>query len=151
VSQPDCFICRKHHGAEPVPGGPIYQDEYVLASHADVPAEGRAYMGWCFVEPRRHICALGDLSDAEAGAVGRLVACLSRALQAELRAEHVYAFVLGDRVPHLHVHLIARHPGAPREYWGTHVDEWPDAPRGDEAEVAALVGRLRARLEAESG
>jgi diadenosine tetraphosphate (Ap4A) HIT family hydrolase len=146
VSQADCFVCRKHRGEEPVVGGPIYQDELVLASHAAVPAEGRAYLGWCFVEPRRHVGALGDLSDAEAGAVGRLVARLSRALQAELQAEHVYAFVLGDRVPHLHVHLIVRHPGAPREYWGTHVDEWPDAPRGDGAEVAALVARLRARL-----
>ena len=71
---------------------------------------------------------------------------LSRALEAELNAEHVYAFVLGHHVPHLHVHVIARHPGAPREYWGFKVDEWPDAPHGGVDEVAALVVRLRARL-----
>jgi histidine triad (HIT) family protein len=64
----------------------------------------------------------------------------------QLNAEHVYVFVLGDRVPHRHVHLIVRHPGAPQEYWGVRVDEWPEAPHGDEVEIAALVARLRAHL-----
>lgn len=73
---------------------------------------------------------------------------MSGAIKAELDAEHVYAFVLGDRVPHLHVHLIVRHPGAPKEYWGVRVDEWPDAPKGDEAEIAGLVARLGQQLEA---
>ena len=60
--------------------------------------------------------------------------------------EHVYAFVLGDGVPHLHVHVIGRNPGPPRSYWGPRVDEWPDAPRGDEDEIAALAERLRVYL-----
>jgi histidine triad (HIT) family protein len=145
----DCFVCRKHRGQEPVPGGPIYQDALTHVSHAVLGQEDRAYLGWCLVEPRRHVPGLGDLSDEEAQAIGRLVARLSRALQAELHAEKVYAFVLGDRVPHLHVHLVPRHPGAPREFWGVHVDEWPEAPRGDEREIEALVTRLRARLREE--
>jgi diadenosine tetraphosphate (Ap4A) HIT family hydrolase len=73
---------------------------------------------------------------------------LSHALKTELGAAHVYAFVLGDRVHHLHVHLIARHPDAPEEYWGVRVDEWQDAPMGDEVEIAALVGRLKTRVSA---
>ncbi len=146
-----CFVCRKHQGEEVVPGGPIYQDDLVYASHA-APLEGdQAYLGWCLVEPRRHAPGLADLTDEEARAVGLLVARLSRALKAELQAEHVYAFVLGHHVDHLHVHLVARHPGTPREYWGGRVDEWPDAPKGDEAQIAALVARLRARLEAYAG
>ncbi|MFQ5342437.1 MAG: HIT family protein [Anaerolineae bacterium] len=145
-----CFVCRKHQGEEPVPGGPIYEDDLVYASHQAVPAEGCAYLGYCFVDLRRHAPGLADLTDAEAQAVGRLVAHLSRALKAELHAENVYAFVVGDRVPHLHIHLIPRHPGAPQEYCGVRVDEWPDAPRGDEAEVTALVNRLRLRLQREA-
>ena len=141
-----CTICRKQRGQEPVPGGAIYQDGLVYASHAWPGADGRAYLGWCVVETRRHAPGLADLTDAEGQAIGRLAARLSRALQAELQAEHVYAFVLGDGVPHLHVHLIPRHPGAPRAYWGVHVDEWPAAPRGDEGEIAALCARLRDRL-----
>ncbi len=146
--QDDCFVCRKHRGQVTVPGGPIYADDLLYASHKAAPEGGREYLGWCFAEPRRHIPGLGDLSDAEGAALGKLVAHLSRALKDELNAEHVYAFVLGDHVPHLHVHVIVRHPGAPQEYWGVRVDEWPDAPAGDPAEIAELVARLRQRLEA---
>lgn len=130
-----------------MPGGPIYEDGLLYASHQAPPRDGRAYLGYCFVDLRRHAPRLADLTDAEAGAIGRLIARLSHALKAELHAENVYAFVVGDRVPHLHVHLIPRHPGAPQEYRGVRVDEWPDALRGDEAEVAALVNRLRLRLQ----
>jgi histidine triad (HIT) family protein len=142
----DCFVCRKHRGQEPVPGGPIYQDDLLFVSHIAPPPGGEAYLGWCFVEPRRHVPGLADLTDEEAAALGRLVARLSRALQTELDAEHVYAFVLGDAVPHLHVHVVARHRGAPREYWGVHVDEWPGAPTADVAGIGAWVARWRARL-----
>ena len=146
----DCFVCRKHRGEEAAPGGPIYRDAVVYASHKAPPPHGRVYLGWCFVETRRHAWSLADLTDEEAQALGRLVVRLSRALKTELGAEHVYAFVLGDRVRHLHVHLIARHPGAPQEYWGVHVDEWPDAPKADEAEIAAVVARLRTSILSES-
>lgn len=71
----------------------------------------------------------------------------SRALRDVARAEHVYAAVIGDRLPHLHVHLLPRYPGTPREYWWDGVDEWPDARRGQEPEIAMLVRDLRAYLD----
>jgi histidine triad (HIT) family protein len=148
TEETDCFVCRKHRGEEPMPGGPIYRDALIVASHKAPPPDGRAYLGWCFVEPLRHAPGLADLTDAEAKGVGRMAARLSHVLKTELGAEHVYAFVLGDRVHHLHVHLIARHPGTPEEYWGVRVDEWQDAPMGDEVAIAALVVRLKARLSA---
>jgi histidine triad (HIT) family protein len=51
------------------------------------------------------------------------VARTARALKAVVGAEHVYSFVLGHHVPHLHIHVLPRYPGAPREFWGTRVDE----------------------------
>ena len=110
------------------------------------PGQSTAYLGYLFAEPRRHAPGLADLTDAEAQAIGLLVARLSRALVASEGAEHVYAFVLGDGVPHLHVHLVPRYPGAPRRYWGVHVDEWPEAPRGGAPDIAALCARLRGKL-----
>ena len=142
----DCFICRKHRGEEPLPGGLIYSDRLLFASHAALQKGGKVYLGWCVIEPVRHVEGLGDLTDAEAEALGRLAARLSRTLKEELQAEHIYAFVLGHHVPHLHLHLIARYAGTPREYWGVNIDEWPDAPKGDEVKISALVGRLRTRL-----
>jgi hypothetical protein len=42
--------------------------------------------------------------------------------------------------------VAARYPGTPREYWGVRVDEWPEAPRGDEQAIADVAARLRSHL-----
>jgi hypothetical protein len=51
-----------------------------------------------------------------------------------------------DHIPHHHVHVLARYPDTPAEYRGTRVVEWPEAPRGGEAEIADLCRRLRMAL-----
>jgi histidine triad (HIT) family protein len=71
----------------------------------------------------------------------------SRALREAAGADHVYAAVIGDAVPHLHVHLLPRFPGTPREYWWQRVDEWREARRGTEQEVGGFVGELRGYLD----
>jgi diadenosine tetraphosphate (Ap4A) HIT family hydrolase len=126
----------------------VWEDELVVATHriltnskGDTVQE--VYLGHLFVEPRRHAAELADLTDAEASAVGVASVRLSRGLISVLPAEHVYAAIVGDEVPHLHLHLLPRYFGTPREYWWDRVDEWPDAPRGDEQAVAELVERLR--------
>jgi histidine triad (HIT) family protein len=113
----DCFVCRKHRGEIVIPGGTIYEDALVYAGHVQIREENAdAYLGHLMVEPKRHAPGLADLTDTEAQALGLLVARLSRALKTSEVAEHVYAFVLGDHVAHLHIHLVPRYPGAPREY-----------------------------------
>ncbi len=136
-----------------MPGGPVAEDDLVLVSHAVTPEalgrEGtRAYLGHLIVEPRRHAPGLADLTDMEARSVGLWSTLASRALRDVAGAEHVYAAVIGDAVPHLHVQLTPRFPGTPREYWWTRVKEWPDARRGDAAEIAVLVRKLHAYLAA---
>lgn len=136
-----------------MPGGPVAEDELVLVSHIGSPdALGRegstAYLGHLLVEPLRHAPGLADLTDAEARAVGWWCTRASRALRDVSGAEHVYAAVFGDGVPHLHVHLLPRFPGTPREYWGTHVNKWPQARRGKAAEIGVLVQELRGYLAA---
>ncbi len=138
-----------------VPGGPVGEDELVMVSHAGPWPPGVSsepvYLGHLFVEPRRHAAGLADLTDAEARAVGWWCTRASRALREAAGAEHVYAMVIGDGVPHLHVHLQARYPGAPREYrWGQ-VTRWPDAPRGLVPQITEFVRDLRAYLDQEAG
>jgi histidine triad (HIT) family protein len=139
----DCPICRKHEGIGPVAGEPLYADDLVLAFHAPVETV-RGYLGYVFAEMRRHVRGLADRTDEEACAEARLVSRLARALEAE-GADHVYAFCF-DHVPHHHVHVVARYPGTPREFWGLQIDEWDGAPRGDAGQVAAFCARLRAAL-----
>lgn len=134
----DCLICDKHAQADP--GIEVWRDELVCVGH--LPATPTAYLGHLFVEPLAHRPGLADLSPEQGAAVGLAMQRTSAAMRAAGH-DHVYAFVYGDRVPHLHVHLIGRYPGAPEEYRGTRVDEWPDAPRGDQAAVAGYVERLR--------
>lgn len=129
-----------------VPGGPIFEDADLLVKHLPPDETGRAYLGYLILETRRHARDLGDLTDSEAQKVGLWMMRISRDLRTVLGADHVYAFVLGDHVPQFHVHIVARHPGTPAEYYGVRIADWPGAPRGDEAAIADLVAKLRVRL-----
>ena len=88
------------------------------------------YLGYYMIESRRHFKGFYEATEDEAKALGLAQRALSKAIKKALDCEHVYFFVLGDGVPHLHIHVIAKYHDAPREYWGPKVDEWPDAPRG---------------------
>lgn len=146
-ADPDCFICRKHRGEVLLPGGAIAQDDKIYVCHAQIrPGQSTAYLGYLMLEPKRHAPGLEHLDDHEAQVLGSWMARLSRALVATEGADHVYAFVIGDAVPHVHVHIVARYPGAPAEYRGPRVDEWPEAPRGGPAEIEAVCARLRSWL-----
>jgi len=148
----DCFVCRKHRGEVAIPGGVIFETDLISISHAPLWGEEKAhYVGHVFVEPKRHVAELADLTEAEAQAIGLYTSRVARALIHTAGMEHIYTFVLGDYVPHVHVHVIGRYPGAPREYWGPKVDEWPDAPRGNAAQLAQVATRLRAFLHAHYG
>lgn len=125
-------------------GGVVYQDDLVYSSHAQHSGgESQYYLGHLMLGTRRHVPGLANLTPDEASAIGLWSSRLAWSLMVTESAEHVYSFVLGHHVPHLHIHLVPRYPGAPREYWGTKTDEWPQAPRGTDADVEALSSRIR--------
>lgn len=137
-----CYVCDKHRSGD----GVISGDELMVIAHVlpDAPgATGRVYLGHLVVEPRRHVGGLADLTTAEAAALGQWAVKGAQAL----KAEHVYSSVVGHQVDHLHLHLVPRYAGTPREYWWPRLDEWPDAPLGDRADVTRLVDDIRARLD----
>jgi diadenosine tetraphosphate (Ap4A) HIT family hydrolase len=143
----DCIICRKHRGEIHIPGGAVYEDDLVYAGHSAIPdGENRTYLGIFFVEPKRHVPGLAELTEDEAQRSGLLVTQLSKALKESEGAEHIYLFVMGHHVAHLHIWVVPRYPGTPRKYWGIRVDEWPGAPKGGAAEIEELCDRVRAVL-----
>jgi histidine triad (HIT) family protein len=144
----DCFVCRQHRGEELVPGGSIYEDDLVYVGHAYHPERNpEPYLGHVLVEPKRHAFGFADLTEEEAAAVGVTITRVSRAVRESEGAEHVYLAVVGHHSPHLHVHLVPRYPGTPREYWDPfRIDEWPDAKHGGPDEAAAVAERIRAAL-----
>lgn len=143
----DCFICRKHRQGDAAQGGVLFEDDLVYAGHVHAVRGTTAYRGYLMVEPRRHAAGLGDLSDEEASAVGVLANRLARVLKEAMGAEHVYSFVFGGAVAHLHLHLAPRYPGTPAEFWGPRLTEWPGAPKVTVDEMRPLVVRLRAHPE----
>lgn len=149
-AMPDCFVCAKHRSLQTLPGGVIMADAHAIVSHLPLTTPAgtveSVYLGYLFVEVRRHVSELSDLSTEEAASVGLFAARASAALRESEGAEHVYAAVIGHGVDHFHLHLIPRYPATPREYWWLRVDEWPDAPRGDGVEIDALGDRLRRAL-----
>lgn len=147
----NCFICQKHRGELPIPGGLIYEDDLLVVCHVQF-LEGDpndTYLGYLIIETKRHTPGLAELTAEEAQALGLMASRLARALKVSEGAEHIYQFVLGHHVPHLHVHIAPRYPGAPRQYWGIDVVEWPKAPRGGLPEIEALCERLRGYLQNE--
>jgi histidine triad (HIT) family protein len=145
----ECFICSKHRGETPVPGGVIFENGLVYSSHSMVQrGQTSAYLGYLLIEPKRHVEGLQDLNKQESEAIGVLITRLSKALTISEKAEHLYLFVLGHHASHLHYHLVPRYANTPKEYWGIHVDEWPEAPHGGVNEINSLCNRLRNYLTA---
>ena len=149
----DCFVCAKHALRDAAPGGVLFEDGLVYAGHAYPQAEPAfTYRGYLVAEPMRHIAGLGDLTDPEAAALGRLVNRLARALKEVAEAEHIYSFVFGDGIAHSsHVVLAPRYAGTPREFWGVRLREWPEAPQIGEEEMRSLVARLREHVIEDCG
>ncbi|MHC0039748.1 HIT family protein [Pseudoneobacillus sp. C159] len=143
----NCFICNKHAGHIVTSGVAIYEDEYVYVGHID--REGKPnYLGHIMIDLKRHAPTLGDMSMDEAKAFGVMMARVSKALMETENAEHIYSFVSGNAVPHLHMHLVARYPGTPKEYWGaSEVYDWEGAPMGDNDAVIELCSRIKTYLE----
>lgn len=140
-----CPFCRQQQGEVPVVGGVLYEDHHVYACHLQREGEP-TYLGSVQVETKRHVPTYAELTEDEARALGLLVSRISRALKVCTGVEHVYVYFFGEVIPHLHTFVVARYPDAPEAYWRLRVSEWPDAPRGDPAEVAAFCDRLRAAL-----
>jgi diadenosine tetraphosphate (Ap4A) HIT family hydrolase len=141
-----CFVCEKHRLGDGAEGGVLFEDDLMYVGHVHTLAGPTAYRGHLVVEPRRHVPGIGDLRDSEATALGRTCSRMARLLQRAGGAEHVYLYVVGDDVAHLHVHLVPRYPGTPREHWGPGVTRWPDAPRVDPESMRTLLSDLRRQL-----
>lgn len=85
--------------------------------------------GWIAVFPRRHVESFDALDEAEADALGGSLRRAATAIRAGTCCAKVYAVSFGERIPHVHVLLMA----VPADL--------ADAHRG--AALLAQRGRLR--------
>nr|WP_156942501.1 HIT family protein [Alkalihalobacterium bogoriense] len=139
-----CFICQKHSGTIQTAGNTIYENEFVYVGHIDN-GENPHYLGHVMIDLKRHAPTLADMTEVESAAFGKMMSAVSKALMETEKAEHVYCYVLGDAVPHLHMHVVPRYPNTPKQYWGPNgVYDWEEDPMGNKEDVRALCERLAA-------
>ena len=127
-----------------VPGGSVYEDELVFSGHSWSATDQKApYLGGFIVEPKRHLPTWAELNDKEAEMIGRVIRDVSMALKKSVNAEHVYVFVIGHNIPHLHIWVVPRYPDTHREFWAFNVFNWPDRPAGGQEEVEEICTSVR--------
>ena len=100
----------------------------------------RSYPWLILVPEREGLKDLHDLDPADHGAVMAEIAKAARALQRLCKPDKMNIAALGNVVPQLHVHVIARFatdPAWPRPVWGVRAPEPYDAAR-----AAALIADL---------
>ncbi|HUK65979.1 MAG TPA: HIT family protein [Anaeromyxobacteraceae bacterium] len=110
-----CLGCRIVRGEHTPTGGVVWRGDgftaHTLAEPSPIP-------GWLVLTSDRHARGLYDLDLAELAALGPAAARVMRAQRAALCAEHVYAFALGDKLLHFHLHLVPRFADTPQRLRG---------------------------------
>jgi diadenosine tetraphosphate (Ap4A) HIT family hydrolase len=105
---------------------------------------------WLILVPERAgIAGLHQLGAADQPALMREIVEVSRALEARFRPDRINVAALGNLVPQLHVHIVARCAGDaawPGPIWG-HGEAAPYAPGAAEA----LIAELRRALGLDAG
>jgi histidine triad (HIT) family protein len=133
-----CVFCRIVAGE--LPAAKVHEDEHTLA-FMDL---GAVNPGHVLVATKAHVENVFGLDDAQAGAVMRTVARVSRAVREAFAPGGVNLFQANGRVAeqsvfHFHVHVLPRHEGDGMKL------TWPvkNPPR---EELAANAEKLRAAL-----
>jgi len=106
----DCLFCKIIAGD--IPANKVYEDEDVLAFHDISPVAPTHIL----VIPKKHLTAVRDGSEEDAGLLGRLLLRAGEVARAAGLAEDGYRFVIntgthgGQTVFHLHLHILGGRP-----------------------------------------
>lgn len=141
ASLSDCPLCRDALLTAPEPGvelllqRPRYR--VVRVQDADFPAFYRVI--W-----QAHVAEFSDLAAADRLVCMEAVTAVEQALRRQLQPTKVNLATLGNVVPHLHWHVIARFD------WDTHFPApiWAAAQRGADAERLAALRQALPALDA---
>jgi histidine triad (HIT) family protein len=143
-----CGICEKHLSLFGLPGGVIFQNDYLFVAHFPfLSGQPLPHYGHLIIEFKRHITNPAQMTESEARELGYQIQRFSEALENSLGAEHVYIFRIGDKTPHLHFHLVPRFNGTPKEAWGVYLYESPLGKKANENEIIELSNRVRVNLK----
>jgi len=101
VSAPsaDCVLCREAGGL------PVWQGAQLRV----IRAQEEGFPAFYRVIWTAHAAELSDLSEVDRNTCMAVVAAVERVLRTQLQPTKINLAALGNMVPHLHWHVIARH------------------------------------------
>ncbi len=137
-----CEIVAGRHAAH------VVLDDEVAVAFLDTRP---LFPGHTLLVPRVHVETLPDLPAELVGPYFQRAQRLAGAMEADLGMGAAGSFValnnrISQSVPHLHTHVVPRNPKD-----GLRGFFWPRTTYADDAEAAAVAGRLRAALSERSG
>lgn len=145
-TDPPCVFCDRAARPDLTERRNVYEDGSFLATHQLSDEAPTTYLGNVLVQTKRHARNLGELTEVEAEALGRLLSRVSRSLMRQTGAEWTYTFSFTEGYRHVHFIVAARYPALPKEYYRLRFAEWPSAPRGTATDVDVLCENLRRDL-----
>lgn len=136
MTAPDCLFCRVVAGD--LPGRVVHQDATVVAFLDAAPAS----RGHTLVVPRRHVVDVWDADPDLLADVGRAAHAVAALLRDRLAPDGLTlrqnnGAASGQRVDHLHVHLVPR-------WHGDGTVGWPWPPPQD-LDLDAVLADLQAQ------
>lgn len=112
-------------------------------------SEETRILGYCILEPKRHILDLSEANDRELVQYGKLLSILMKAQRELLACQRVYTFSLAEAVPHFHLHVIPRDKDFVRAYIGRGIMSYPLLPKADPSLVESVTQALAKFLKNE--
>ncbi|MFO7872070.1 MAG: HIT domain-containing protein [Candidatus Undinarchaeales archaeon] len=100
MTESECIFCKISKGD--IPSKKVYEDENYLA-FLDANPKSK---GHTLVIPKKHYETFLDMPNEEERELFGKVQEVSKTLKEKLGAELIFLLVMGEEVPHTHVHLI---------------------------------------------
>ncbi len=133
-----CPLCEE-------PGGElVWQDDRLRVILADEPL----YPGFTRVVWHAHVAELSDLAEADRARLLDVLVTVERVMRAVLAPAKVNLASLGNQVPHLHWHLVARWPDDPHFPMAVWAAAEPDRVAAARPRREAVARRLPAYRDA---
>ena len=139
MAQKDCPLCQ-----DPSKGMELVADLGVTRAYLQPSA---SFRGYCILVLKRHAVEIDDLSPEERSALMEDIARVGRAIRKICKPAKLNYEILGNVVPHIHVHIIPRYTTDPtwdRAAWFA----LPDEKSLPEDEYSALARQLQAAISA---
>jgi len=136
-----CELCASDGGTL------LWRDDFCRVVRADV----ADYPGFLRVIVNRHVCEMTDLEPLDRERLMRVVYACERVLRETCEPHKINLASLGNAVPHVHWHVIARHADDrhfPDAIWAA--PRRPSAPQGAAVDDAELRRRLAERIAREA-